>query len=176
MNAKNRTIIIKDLTAYLPKEREIAKTEQGIWNDVLREKDYRIAARAFKLLFKENPPCNTFGKLPDSRRFEEIYESIAKPVIKHCSCCAGSTFIVFKFKDGRELAHDCICYLNAGLPPRTAKFTDHGWTECDSLNCPNPEKKETIIVARGSFLYYKKELSTCRYLKTITEEADNEMP
>lgn len=163
---------MKDLTKYLPKDGEMAEIEKKIWNDILKGQDYNIAKKAFGMLWKENPPCDNFGRLPDSRRFEDIYDNLAAQTVKQCSCCGGDTFLIFKHADGRELAHDCLCYLNAGLPPRTVKFSDFGLIECDSLDCPNPGKKEKITVSRGSWKYFKKLLSTCRYVKTITEEID----
>lgn len=170
MNTEKRTEIIKDLKAYLGSGGEITSTEQSIWNDILKKRSYQIARKAFKILFKEKPPCETYGKLPDSRRFEEILEEISLPAIKECSCCGGSTFLVFINLTGEGKTYDCVCYINAGMPPRTKSFLDLGFSECDSLDCPNPEKKETITVPQGSWKYYKKKLKTCKFIRVITEE------
>jgi hypothetical protein len=172
MKPDQRNLIILDLKKYLPKDGEMAETEKRIWSDLLKKMDYRVAKKAFEKLWVESPPCDNFSRLPDSRKFEEIYEQLTKPKIKHCSCCGGSTFLVFKHKDGRELAHDCKCYLDAGFTPRTPKFSDCGWSECDSIDCPNPGKKEKMVVSKKSYRYFKKLMGTCRHVKTITEKVD----
>ena len=150
--------------------------EMRLWDELLKQKKYKylIARETLDKIFEEFPPEDNYGKLPAIKKFKEIYNRIITPKIKQpfCSCCGGDTFIIFKHADGKEMAHDCICYLKAGLPPRTGKFSDHGFTECDSLDCPNPGQKEKIIVSKNSYSHHKKALSTCRYVKTITEEVE----
>ncbi len=150
--------------------------EMRLWDELLKRKkcEYSVAREALDQIFVEFPPKDNYGKLPSLKKFQEIYTRLITPkmVNTFCSCCDGTTFLVFRYSNSKELAMDCDCYLDAGMPPRTNDFKECGFEKCDAIDCPNPGRRETVVVPKGNWKYYKKVLKTCPYVKAITEEVE----